>query len=139
MNTEVGIAQMVMAQLMPLGVSAVSVLLSWGMGEGIRWLRAKTRNDKAISALDYIHEVTMTTVAKYENTIKQQLMDGVWSEAEKKELKLLAFNDVKTQVPVSIKNAAEIAVTSFDEYINSKIEEAVLETKLKSAVARSGL
>jgi len=125
------------AILAPVIVTVVGGLVSWGIAEGTRYLRAKTRNEVLGAALAQVGNITQSVVSDLEETMKKGMaartQDGKLTMAEAKALKEAALSRINNQLPAKLEKAARAGVNDLDQYIQGRIEEAVSAKKASVA------
>ena len=108
-------------------------LASWAGVEATKYVRTKTKNEAANDAISHICHTVQTTVADLNQTMVPALQkaaaDGKLTRADGKTLKTIAFGKVKDQIPTAVEQSARLAVTSVNDLISAKIEQAVGEGK----------
>jgi len=122
----------------PYAASIITGLVSWGLYEISKYVRSKTKNELALTALEQISATVETTVKDLQQTlvpaIKQAAADGVISGQDAAHLRATAVSKIKAQLqPKLIKNA-EVLISDVDALINALIEKNVLELKPPAAV-----
>lgn len=121
--------------VLPIGGTLLTGLVSWGLIELNKKVRAKTKNEIVSAAMTRITHTVETTVKDLEQTlvpeIKKVLKDGKLTAEEGKKLKATAIATVKAQLPVEVKKAAYSAVNSLTDMIGAKINGAVFDLAKK--------
>ena len=121
----------------PIAVSVASALAIWILGELARWVRARSKNERVVSAIDRMCHTTASTVAELEQVlvpaIKKAGADGKLTPAERKYLKLQALARIKKRLAPAVHREARAAIGDVDSFLQAKIEQAVLEMKARAA------
>ena len=122
----------------PYAASIITGLISWGLYEISKYVRSKTKNELALTALDQISATVETTVKDLQQTLvpalKQAAADGVISKADAQGLKAAAVLRVKNQLQPKVIKNAEVLISDVDALIQSLIEKNVLDLKPPAAV-----
>lgn len=104
-------------------------LVSWGVVELTKFVRTKTKNEAVNDAVTHICYTIETTVSALNQTMVQGLkkasVDGKLTQEETNKLKTLAMVKVQALIPEVMQKTAELAVTSFNDFVVSKIEQEV--------------
>lgn len=111
--------------LAPLAVAVVTTLVSWGLTELSRYVRAKTNNENAAMAMESLTSIVRTAVSEAGQTFKRAAADGKLTTDEIAEIKNLTIARVHQLVPVEVKKNAEKLVADLDQYIVARIEREV--------------
>ncbi len=120
----------ILALLIPAFGSILSALASWGMFEGTRYLRSKTKSDTAKHALDILSTTTGSVVHELEKTVVAEYKkDGKLTPENIAHIKDAALSKIKNQLPIVIQKTAGQAVLSLDDFIKGQIEKSVKEMK----------
>jgi len=120
-------------QLYPVVGTILLGLLSWGSAEFINFIRKKTRNDRLTALLTIISNESITAVSEIEQTLRKSLANGKLSDEEKKQLKRIAMEKVKSRIIPATMKVARKNLNDVDDYISAKIEEAVVNLKRKNS------
>ena len=115
--------------LAPIIISIVGILASWGLAELSKYIRSKTRNENALSALDDISNLVRSTVSEVGQTFTKAAADGKITRAEALSMKTEAIQKVKAQIPPMVEKNALLAVNSLEKFIASRIEREVVKLK----------
>jgi hypothetical protein len=110
-------------------------LVSWGAIEITKYIRTKTKNEAAHNAISQICHTVETTVVELNQTMvpamQKAATDGKITKEEAEELKDLAMERINNQIPIAMKQTANLAVNSVSALISGEIEKAVGEAKRK--------
>lgn len=120
----------VLQVLAPIIISVVGILVSWGLAEASRYIKSKTRNESALSALDGISKLVEATVSEVGQTFKIVSADGKITSDEAKMMKNEAIQKIKAQIPSLIEKNALIAINNLDNFIATRIEREVVKLKV---------
>ena len=93
----------------------------------------KTRNDRLTALLTIISNESITAVSEIEQTLRKSLANGKLSDEEKKQLKRIAMEKVKSRIIPATMKVARKNLNDVDDYISAKIEEAVVNLKRKNS------
>jgi len=115
--------------LVPILVSVVGILVSWGLAELSGYIRSKTRNENALKAMEDISALVRTTVSEVGETFQKASADGKITRAEAISMKTTAIKKVKAQIPPLVKKHALLAVNSLEDFIAGRIEREVSKAK----------
>ncbi len=119
--------------LLPAGGTILTALVSWGMVAVTKYVKTKTKNEAVNDAVSHICHTVETTVKeveqKYVPKYKQLQAGGMHPADAAKQLKDIALERVKNQLPAAIAITANLAVNSVDGFIAAKIEKAVFDMK----------
>uniref|UniRef100_A0A6H1ZBU4 Holin n=1 Tax=viral metagenome TaxID=1070528 RepID=A0A6H1ZBU4_9ZZZZ len=115
--------------LVPILVSVVGILVSWGLAELSGYIRSKTRNENALKAMEDISALVRTTVSEVGETFKKAAADGKITSDEGRQMKALAILKVKDQIPPLVEKHALLAVNNLNDFIASRIEREVVKLK----------
>ena len=69
-----------MAILLPAGLSAVSIILTWLLYELRKWVKERTDSQALDDSLGVLGQVIQNTVAQINETVKEAAQDGVVSK-----------------------------------------------------------
>ncbi len=126
------ISGMLAKALIP-SLTLLTPLVSWGLAEGAKYIRSKVKNDLVDNALTRITHTVETTVADLTQTMVRQLKkeaeDGILSFEDAERIKAVAISTVYDQVPRKIRTLALGGVNDVSDFIEAKIEQAVLKQK----------
>lgn len=126
------LAAILVKALVP-SLTLLTPLVSWGLAAGARYISKKAKNEAVDTALTRITHTVGTTVANLNQTLvkemKAKTADGKLTKKDAKDLKEIAIETVKAQVPFAVKQIAEGGVNSLSTFISAKIEQAVLNQK----------
>ncbi|MBW2606120.1 MAG: hypothetical protein JRD05_00645 [Deltaproteobacteria bacterium] len=125
------ILQELAATILPTIITMLSGLFSWGMVELTKYIRTKTKNEAINDAVSHICHTVDTTVKEIAQTTAKEYKKsrGKLSFEATQRLKALAVSKVKAQIPAAINKIAGMAVNDVGNFIEAKIEKAVLELK----------
>jgi len=115
--------------LVPAAGTILTLLVSWGLAELSRYIRAKTKNENVNQAISELSLIVEDTVKNLNQTFTRSAADGKFTDAEKLEIKKQAMDMVKNQIPAITAQQIERAVSSLDVFINSRIEATVADVK----------
>jgi hypothetical protein len=117
---------------------AISGLVSWGIIEGINWIKAKTKGAQYTNAAAKIEDLASTIVAGYmpqaeqvKNVNDGQLPTGVASTLQTQaatRLSVLAGNEVKTIIATQGPHV--------EQYLKAQIEQALAKIKKTNGVVK---
>lgn len=113
----------------PFIAPVISALASWVMAELVRFLRSKTKNETLGAALDQISETATAAVQSLEVEFTRAMADGKLTKEEALQIKEMALDRVKENLPAWVQKAARMSEGALYDYISGKIEEANLLTK----------
>lgn len=126
---------MIITSLVPIAATAFSALASLALFELKKFIATKTKNEEINAAMTRITETTKTVVDNITQTVvmdyKNATNDGKLSNSQANTLKNKAYNAVVEQVPLWVRTVAEGGVHSVRSLIDAKIEQAVLNQKIK--------
>ena len=116
-------------------LKVLSGLISWGVVELNRYIRTKTKNEQISGAMEQIGHVVEATVQDLNQTVvkgmREAAADGKLTKNEAVGIKTKAVNQIKNQLPAAMQKTAGMAVNSLSGYINSRVEKAVSDIKIK--------
>ena len=115
--------------LAPILVTVVTALVSWGLAEASRYIRARTNNENALMAMEDISALTRTVVSEVGQTFKVAAEDGKITAAEGQHMKNIALDRIRNQIPPLVVKHAEKAVNDLEAFIESRIEREVAKSK----------
>lgn len=115
----------VMEIVAPALTTVVGLLVAWGLAELRKFLKTKTDNETVTQAFDQLSNVVQTTVVSLNQTFSRALADGKLSDPEKAEIKKMAVERVKSQIPKVTKKVLVRAITDLERHIDDQIETAV--------------
>lgn len=131
--------EILMANIVPVGFTVSMGLVTLLIVLLFQYLNKKLKNEKIIEALNRVKEVVKTVVADLNQTVvasmREQTADGKLTREEICEIKNIALRTVRQYIPSTAQQLAEIGVGSFNLYLTSLIEQAVLESKTPGAKA----
>lgn len=122
------IAQL-MTIIMPVLVTTIGVIITWGLNELRKWIKTKSDNEAIDTAFNQLNQITKSAVTAAEQSIKEAGADGKITMAEAKKVKALVMSSVKNQLPVSTEKVLLGIANSVDDLIDNKIEETVFNLK----------
>ena len=122
-------AEEFMKILAPIAVTLIGALVSWGLAEASRWIKSRTRNENALAALEDVSALVRTTVSEVGQTFQVAAADGKFTADEGKQMKSLAIEKVKAQIPPMVGKHALFAVNNLNDFIASRIEREVAKKK----------
>lgn len=104
----------------------VAPLIIWGVMEGAKFLKEKSKNDKVDSLIDRISEIVVDAVGE----TKQTLVDGIkgtteWTDEAKKRVFEQTLNTVKTSIGEPSLELLKDIIGDINVYLTSKIESCV--------------
>jgi predicted HicB family RNase H-like nuclease len=113
--------------------SLLSGLAAWALLSVQNYVKSKTQNEAINQALAQICTLVETIVKELEQTLvpiyKQRSGSNKLFETEAEAIRRIALNKIKAQLPAAAAQMAGLAVNSLDDFIKSKIEQAVQEMK----------
>lgn len=117
-------------QIIPVVGALLVGLASWG----IAILKKKVKMEAGKVALDQVDQIIGTVVGNLAQTTAKGLRaaakDGKLTSGEKKELKDFAVKHAKYLISDQVSKAASASIDDLTAYINHKVEEKVLATKV---------
>jgi hypothetical protein len=117
--------------LTPLLATLLVTLVSWGVFELKKFVKAKTDNQLMWNAADAIGEAANATVAELNATLKKELeKDGGLSKENAAEIKAVAVRQVKAMLSTQATKVASKVIVDLDGYIAGKVEEGVTGAKV---------
>lgn len=119
--------------LLPTAATIITTFASLALIKIRTYVESKTKNERINEAMARITHTTETTVDKLTQTLalnlKEASENGKLSSSNAKFLKQEAMRTVLKQIPDATKSVAELAVTSINGLISSKIEQAIMKQK----------
>lgn len=115
--------------LLPGAGALVTGLVSLALISVKKYVTAKTGNALVENALTRITNTTETVVASLTQTVAQGLKeaaaDGKLTKDDSERLKAMAHTAIMAQLPAVIKTHAALGITDLEQFVASKIEQAV--------------
>ena len=124
-----------MAILLPAGLSAVSIILTWLLYELRKWVKERTDSQALDDSLAVLGQVIQNTVAQINETVKEAAKDGIVSKEESVQLKSMAIERIHRQIPEATKKILAVGIDNLDEFVSGQIEVALISTKRMKADA----
>lgn len=125
--------QKIIADLAPALATLVTTLASWALIELTRWIRQKMSAEKANLALTAIDKVVQTVVTDLGATVvksmKAKAVDGKLTADEMCKVKEEALDRIGSIVPEEMKNQIAPLIGDLQQYVRSKIEHEIEESK----------
>lgn len=107
----------------------IVLIVGWALKLLGAYIASKTENENVKNAFGTLQELVTVNVSAIEQEFRKKLEDGVLTDEEKSDLKKMALDRINNQMPVFIKTHLEKGVADLDSFVNSKIEETVLNMK----------
>lgn len=121
--------EQMMAIVLPMGLSAISIILTWLLFELRKWVKKRTDSQALDDSLAVLGQVVENTVAQINETVKEAATDGIVSKEEAVQLKSMAIDRIKSQIPDATKKILEIGINNLNEFVSGQIEVALIGTK----------
>lgn len=123
--------QMLVEVVAPVAVTVAGAVVTWGLAEGSRWLRARVKSEETQGAILRVHEAAQSVVAELEVTTRKELArDGKLSGPKAFTLKKKAVHLVESQIDGPTRQALSKAVNGMlQEYLGGVVERALLTHK----------
>ena len=125
--------EIVIKYVIPALIPVIGTFFTWGMAELTRFIRVKTKRESIAGAFDQLSEFVDIAVSDVTQTLVKDLkvasFDGKLTFEEKGRLKSVAIDKVLEHLPASTKKILDTGVSSLQEFISGKIEQAVLSKK----------
>jgi nucleoid-associated protein YejK len=118
-----------MMLIVPTLVTAVGIVLTWGLNELRRFVRGRTDNEAIDFAFKQFNFIATGAVKKAEQEMKKYAADGKITKEEATNIKNTVFNEVKKQIPERTEIMLRRGVNDLDDLINTRIEEIVYNEK----------
>lgn len=119
--------------LTPLLATLLVTLVSWGVYEFKKFVKAKTDNELLLGTVDAIGEAANATVAELNATLKKELEAEGPLDAEKAmRIKDEAVARTKAMLSTQATKVASKVIVDLDGYIAGKIEGEVIRAKITS-------
>jgi len=119
--------------LLPTAATVITTFASWALIKFKTYIESKTKSEQINEAMARITHTAQTTVDQLTQTLALNLKEasetGKLTSSNAKFLKQEAMRTVLKQIPDATKSVAELAVTSINGLISSKIEQALLKQK----------
>lgn len=115
--------------LAPIIVSVVGILVSWGLAELSMFIKSQTKNENALKAMEDINSLVKATVSEVGQTFEKAAEDGKITKEEGIEMKRIAIQKVKNQIPPLVEKHALLAVNSLEDFISTRIEREIVKSK----------
>lgn len=133
----------IMAQVAPVLVTLVLLLVGWAVGEGIRYLRERVK-DTIFARAFAVLETTIDAIVKdLQNTLaedfKNAAADGKLTREELNIIKDKAVALVMAQIPATLQKILEAYLGPLAQYVASRIEARMYELKQFEVVAPKSL
>lgn len=123
------ILKQVMILIVPTLVTAIGIVLTWGLNELRRFVRGRTDNEAIDFAFKQFNFIATGAVKKAEQEMKKYAADGKITKDEAAKIKDTVFNEVKKQIPERTEIMLRRGVNDLDDLINTRIEEIVYNEK----------
>ena len=119
---------MLMGILAPVAVTVAGTVVTWGLAEVARFMRARVRNEETREALSRVMEAAQSVVAELEVSMRRELAGtGKLSPAQAVALKRRAVNLVESQLDPGTRGTLTTAVNGMlEEYLSGVVERALL-------------
>ena len=121
----------IMAIIGPALVTAVGLLVTFGMNELRKWLKNKTDSQIVDTAFQSFNKISQGAVIRAEQAMKEFGADGKITPSEAIKIKRIVFNDIKQQLPPATQKTLGKIANNVDDLIDTKIEEMVFAIKNK--------
>lgn len=129
----------VWAQIAPMIVTLVGLLLTWALTEAIRWLRERTKDTLLGRAVDAVETLVDTVVKELQQTVVEDLKaaaaDGKLTPDEIRMVKDKAVGYVMSKIPQALRTILEAYLGPLEEYVSARIEARIYELKHFEVVA----
>jgi hypothetical protein len=119
----------IMAVVGPAIITAIGVIITWGLNELRKWLKGKTDSDTVDVAFKSLSKITQSAVISAEQSMKEYAEDGKITPSEALKIKRLVFQQIRSQIPKNTEKILKKVANSMDDLIDSKIEETVFFLK----------
>jgi len=119
----------IMAIVGPTLITAMGIIVTWGLNELRKFVKSKTTNEAVDLAFNQLDKIANSAVIRAELTMKEFAADGKITKNEAVQIKKIVFEEVKRQIPKSKVSILKKCVNDVDDLIDSKIEEVVYKVK----------
>lgn len=123
----------ILSEILPLVGTIVVALLGWGLTELTRWVRAKTGNEKLVTAMEQLGFAVMVSVKEIEQNARPMLADGKLSDEEKQKLKAMAISKVRERLTPALTKQLKKNLVDLNEWIGGQVESEVLDLNRASS------
>jgi len=113
----------------PALITAIGILITWGLNELRRFVKNKTDNREIDAAFDQLDKIIKGTVIKAEQVMKKYGADGKITEDEAREIKRSVVADIKCQLPLSTEVFLKKVINDVDALIDTRVEVEVYKLK----------
>lgn len=121
----------IMAIVGPALITAIGIIVTWGLNELRRWVKEHTNNKAVDTAFNSFGKITQSAVLRAEQAMKEFGADGKITPSEAMKIKRMVFQDVKNQITPETQKVLKKAANNLDDLIDAKIEEMVFMLKKK--------
>jgi hypothetical protein len=119
----------IMTIVLPVLVTSIGVLITWGLNEGRKWVKTKSDNEAIDTAFNQLNLITTGVVKAAEQSIKEAAADGKITTAEAYKIKTMVVAEIRNQLPKSTEKILTGIADNINGMIDSKVEEAVFDLK----------
>jgi len=119
----------IMAIVGPTLITAIGIIVTWGLNELRKFVKSKTNNESVDLAFKQLDKIASSAVMRAELTMKEFAADGKITKNEAVQIKKIVFDEVKRQIPKKKEVVLKKCVNDVDDLIDSKIEEIVYKVK----------
>lgn len=110
-------------------ITIVGALVSWGVAELTRYIRAHTKNEHARAAMHEVGELAESVVRNLEQEFKRAGADGKLTPEEIQAIKRTACERTMKAIPGVTQKALNMGVGALVEYIGGQVESKVFKVK----------
>jgi hypothetical protein len=125
------IISQIMAIVGPALITAIGIIVTWGLNELRRWVKSKTDSEAINAAFNSFGKITTSAVLRAEQAMKEFASDGKITPSEAVKIKKMVFQEVKNQITPGTEKVLKKAANDVDDLIDAKIEEMVFMVKQK--------
>jgi len=128
------IINQIMSIVIPSLITAIGILLTWGLNELRRFVKNRTDSDQVDVAFKQFNKIATGAVIRAEQALKQYGADGKITKDEAKKVKELVVSDIKSQLPSTTESLLKKVINDIDALIDTKIEGEVYQLKQNKLV-----
>jgi hypothetical protein len=121
----------IMAIVGPALITAIGIIVTWGLNELRRWAKEHTNNQAVDAAFTSLNKISTSAVIRAEQAMKEFGADGKITPSEAVKIKRMVFQDIKNQLPKATEKTLGKVANNLDDLVDSKIEETVYLLKAK--------
>lgn len=121
----------IMAIVGPALVTAIGIIVTWGLNELRRWVKEHTNNKAVDTAFNSLQKISSSAVFRAEQAMKEYASDGKITPSEAVKIKRMVFNDIRSQLPKATEKTLAKVANNLDDLVDAKIEEMVYLIKAK--------